>query len=116
MEQAVVDPAGGKCTAAMLQIHLPPTLSYRILLGLQLLSDFLDSPQFRTYENVPGNNKLPAHALKHPSRCVFRSLSLSLRCSFNLVCLVAPAHHEDYTAYLTFVVCVSIVSVRYVYS
>lgn len=67
----------------------------------------------------PVTNSLP-YALKHPSRCVFRSLFLSrtdsLRCSSNLVCLVASAHHEDYTAYLTFVVCVSIVSVRYVYS
>jgi hypothetical protein len=99
---------------------LNPLTSHSIVsnssLALQLLSDLLDSPQFRTYEmSLVTTNSLP-HALKHPSRCVFRSLFLSLRCSFNLVCLVAPAHHEDYTAYLTFVVCVSIVSVRYVYS
>lgn len=37
MEQAVVDPAGGKYTVVMPYIHSPPTQSYRILLGLQLL-------------------------------------------------------------------------------
>lgn len=121
MEQAVVDPAGGKYTVATPRIHSPSTQVYQVLLGLQLPSDFLDSPRFHTHENVPGNNKLLALCTQTSiSLCVSLSFPLSrtdsLRCSFNLVCLVAPAHHEDYTAYLTFVVCVSIVSVRYVYS
>lgn len=76
MEQAGVDPAGGKYGVAMPYIHSPLTQSYRIPLSLQLLSDFLDSPRFRTHKNVIGNNSLP-YALKHPSRSVFRSHSLS---------------------------------------
>lgn len=40
-----------------------------------------------------------------PFRCLFLAVCLSeslglLRCSFEWICLVAPAHHED-TAYLT---------------
>lgn len=76
MEQAVVDLAGGKYTTAMPQIYSPSTQSYRILPSrpVALLSDFLDSPRFRTHENVQQTLR-PMHSNIHFA--VFRSLFLS---------------------------------------
>lgn len=121
MEQVVVvaDQAGGKYTIASCKSTRLPLkrIEFFLACSFSRISSIRLDFAFMKMTLVTTNSS--PYALKHPSRCVSLSFPLSrtdsLRCSFNLVCLVAPAHHEDYGLYYIRRLCFYCLGAVYVY-